>query len=206
MGYMNLEYIDFNKDLIFICIECSFLVKIFEGFFLYNVKCYLGEVSFGWNVVKLDNYVVVEQSVFESISIFDLLVEFNVEGIDGQVEIIIIKILIMKIMKGKFEVKKIYIFKENVFSQLVGEVLSNSLVGETEVKEGDYFFVNGAVLVSQVFINFVKIFYVVNGFLIGIVLVLLVGIVQFFFFSSSFRCMFSIMFISYCLYLSFFLK
>uniref|UniRef100_F6XDA6 Zinc fingers and homeoboxes protein 3 n=1 Tax=Equus caballus TaxID=9796 RepID=F6XDA6_HORSE len=179
MGHMNSEHTDFNKDPTFICTECSFLAKTPEGLSLHNAKCHSGEASFGWNVAKLDNHVVVEQSVPESTSTPDLLAEPNAEGTDGQAEIIITKTPIMKIMKGKPEAKKIHTLKENVPSQPVGEALPNPLAGETEVKEGDHSFVNGAVPVSQASTNSAKTPHVANGPLIGTVPVLPAGIAQF---------------------------
>ncbi|KAB0405891.1 hypothetical protein E2I00_010040, partial [Balaenoptera physalus] len=123
---------DFSKDPNFVCTECSFLAKTPEGLSLHNAKCHLGEASFVWNVAKPDNHVVVEQSVPESTSPPDPSGEPNMEGTDGQAEIIITKTPIMKIMKGKAEAKKIHTLKENVPSQPSGEALPNPSSGDTE--------------------------------------------------------------------------
>ncbi|XP_013373737.1 PREDICTED: zinc fingers and homeoboxes protein 3 isoform X2 [Chinchilla lanigera] len=179
VGHMNSEHTDFNKDPTFVCTGCSFLAKNPEGLSLHNAKCHLGEASFVWNVAKPDNHVVVEQSVPESSSAPDLAGEPSTEGTDGQAGIIITKTPIMKIMKGKAEAKKIHMLKENVPSQPVGEALPKPSGGETEVKEGDHAFVNGAAPVSQPSASSAKPPHGANGPLIGSVPVLPAGIAQF---------------------------
>ncbi|XP_023570532.1 zinc fingers and homeoboxes protein 3 isoform X2 [Octodon degus] len=179
VGHMNSEHTDFNKDPTFVCTGCSFLAKNPEGLSLHNAKCHLGEASFVWNVARPDNHVVVEQSVPESTSTSDLPGESNTEGIDGQAEIIITKTPIMKIMKGKAEAKKIHMLKENVPSQPVGEALPKPSGLETEVKEADHAFVNGAAPVSQTPASSAKPPHGANGPLIGSVPVLPAGIAQF---------------------------
>lgn len=178
VGHMNSEHTDFNKDPTFVCTECSFLAKTPEGLSLHNAKCHSGEASFLWNVAKPDNHVVVEQSVPESTSTPDPLGEPSTDGTDGQAEIIITKTPIMKIMKGKAEAKKIHTLKENAPSQPVGETLPNPPAGETEAKEGDHSFVNGAVPVSQAPTNPAKPPHTTNGPLLGTVPVLPAGIAQ----------------------------
>ncbi|XP_010957039.1 zinc fingers and homeoboxes protein 3 [Camelus bactrianus] len=179
VGHLNSEHTDFNKDPTFVCTECSFLAKTPEGLSLHNAKCHSGEASFVWHVAKPDNHVVVEQSVPESTSPPDALGEPNVEGTDGQAEIIITKTPIMKIMKGKAEAKKIHTLKENVPNQPTGEALPNPSAGDAEVKEGDHAFVNGAVPVSQASTSSAKPPHAANGPLIGTVPVLPAGIAQF---------------------------
>lgn len=179
VGHVNSEHTDFNKDPTFVCTECSFLAKTPEGLSLHNAKCHSGEASFVWNVAKPDNHVIVEQSVPESTSTPELLGEPSAEGTDGQAEIIITKTPIMKIMKGKAEAKKIHTLKENVPGQPVGEALPNPSAGETEVKEADHSFVNGAVPVSQASTTPAKPPHAANGPLIGTVPVLPAGIAQF---------------------------
>uniref|UniRef100_A0A452T4L7 Zinc fingers and homeoboxes protein 3 n=1 Tax=Ursus maritimus TaxID=29073 RepID=A0A452T4L7_URSMA len=180
VGHMNSEHTDFNKDPTFVCTECNFLAKTPEGLSLHNAKCHSGEASFVWNVAKPDNHVVVEQSVPESTCTPDLSSEPNAEGTDGQAEIIITKTPIMKIMKGKAEAKKIHTLKENIPSQPVGDTaLPNPSAGETEAKEGDHPFVNGAVPVSQPASNSAKGPHAANGPLLGAVPVLPAGIAQF---------------------------
>lgn len=179
VGHMNSEHTDFNKDPAFVCTECNFLAKTPEGLSLHNAKSHSGEASFMWNVAKPDNHVVVEQSVPESISTPDPLGEPSTDGTDGQAEIIITKTPIMKIMKGKAEAKKIHTLKENTPSQPGGDALPNPPAGETEAKEGDHSFVNGAVPVSQAPTNSTKPPHVANGPLLGTVPVLPAGIAQF---------------------------
>lgn len=179
VGHMNSEHTDFNKDPTFVCTECSFLAKTPEGLSLHNAKSHLGEASFVWSVAKPDNHVVVEQSVPEGTGTSDLAGEPSAEGTDGQAEIIITKTPIMKIMKGKAEAKKIHTLKENIPSQPVGEALPKPLAGETEVKEGDHSFVNGATPVSQASSSSTKPPHATNGPLIGTVPVLPAGIAQF---------------------------
>lgn len=179
VGHMNSEHTDFNKDPTFVCTGCSFLAKNPEGLSLHNAKCHLGEASFVWNVARPDNHVVVEQTVPESTSTPDLAGEPNTEGIDGQAGIIITKTPIMKIMKGKAEAKKIHMLKENVPSQPMGEALPKPSGLETEVKEGDHAFVNGAAPVSQTPASSAKPSHGANGPLIGSVPVLPAGIAQF---------------------------
>ncbi|XP_053429819.1 zinc fingers and homeoboxes protein 3 [Nycticebus coucang] len=179
VGHMNSEHTDFNKDPTFVCAGCSFLAKTPEGLSLHNAKCHLGEATFVWNVAKPDNHVVVEQSVPEITSTPDLAGEPSAEGVDGQAEIIITKTPIMKIMKGKAEAKKIHTLKENVPSQPVSEALPKLSAGETEVKEGDHSFVNGAMPVSQASTSSTKPTHAANGPLIGTVPVLPAGIAQF---------------------------
>nr|XP_012610138.1 zinc fingers and homeoboxes protein 3 isoform X1 [Microcebus murinus]XP_012610140.1 zinc fingers and homeoboxes protein 3 isoform X1 [Microcebus murinus]XP_012610141.1 zinc fingers and homeoboxes protein 3 isoform X1 [Microcebus murinus]XP_012610142.1 zinc fingers and homeoboxes protein 3 isoform X1 [Microcebus murinus] len=179
VGHMNSEHTDFNKDPTFVCAACSFLAKTPEGLSLHNAKCHSGEANFVWNVAKPDNHVVVEQSVPESTNTPDLAGESSAEGVDGQAEIIITKTPIMKIMKGKAEAKKIHTIKENVPSQPVGEALPKLSVGETEVKEGDHSFINGAIPVSQASTSSAKPPHAANGPLIGTVPVLPAGIAQF---------------------------
>nr|XP_020014801.1 zinc fingers and homeoboxes protein 3 isoform X1 [Castor canadensis] len=178
VGHMNSEHTDFNKDPNFVCSGCSFLAKTPEGLSLHNAKCHSGEASFVWNVAKSDNHVVVEQSIPESTNTPDLAGEPSAEGTDGQAEIIITKTPIMKIMKGKAEAKKIHMLKD-VPSQPVSEALPKPSAGETEVKEGDHSFVNGATPVSQVSTNSSKPPHAANGPLIGAVPVLPAGIAQF---------------------------
>uniref|UniRef100_A0A4X1TRN0 Zinc fingers and homeoboxes protein 3 n=1 Tax=Sus scrofa TaxID=9823 RepID=A0A4X1TRN0_PIG len=179
VGHLNSEHTDFNKDPTFVCTECSFLAKTPEGLSLHNAKCHSGEASFVWNVAKPDNHAIVEQSLPENSSPPDPLGEPSVEGTDGQAEIIITKTPIMKIMKGKAEAKKIHTLKENVPSQPTGEASSNPSAGDTEVKEGDQAFVNGAAPVSQASTNSAKPPHVANGPLLGTVPVLPAGIAQF---------------------------
>ncbi|XP_037354759.1 zinc fingers and homeoboxes protein 3 isoform X2 [Talpa occidentalis] len=180
VGHMNSEHTDFSKDPNFVCTECSFLAKTPEGLSLHNAKCHSGEASFVWNVAKVDNHVVVEQSVPESTGTPEQSGEPNAEaGTDGQAEIIITKTPIMKIMKGKAEAKKIHTLKENVPSQPAGEALPNSSAGEAEVKEGDHSFINGGIPVSQAPTNTAKPPHASNGPLIGTVPVLPAGIAQF---------------------------
>lgn len=182
VGHMNSEHADFNKDPNFVCTGCSFLAKTPEGLSLHNAKCHSGEASFVWHVTKTDNHVVVEQRVPvlpESTSTPDLAGEPSTEGTDGQAEIIITKTPIMKIMKGKAEAKKIHTLKENVPSQPVGEALPKPLAGETEVKEVDHAFVNGAASVSQAPASSTKTPHTANGPLLGTVPVLPAGIAQF---------------------------
>lgn len=179
VGHLSSEHTDFSKDPNFVCTECSFLAKTPEGLSLHNAKCHSGEASFVWNVAKPDNHVVVEQSVPESTSPPDPSGEPNMEGTDGQAEIIITKTPIMKIMKGKAEAKKIHTLKENVPSQPAGEALPTPSAGDTEVKEGDHAFVNGAAPVSQASTNSAKPPHSANGPLLGTVPVLPAGIAQF---------------------------
>ncbi|XP_048205285.1 zinc fingers and homeoboxes protein 3 [Perognathus longimembris pacificus] len=184
VGHMNSEHTDFNKDPNFICMGCSFLAKTPEGLSLHNAKCHSGEASFVWKVAKLDNHVVVEQSVPGSASTPDLAGEPRPEGTDGQAEIIITKTPIMKIMKSKVEAKKIHMLKENVPSQPGSEALPKPAVaaaaaGETEVKEGNHAFLNGAAPASQAPTSSTKPPQAANGPLIGTVPVLPAGIAQF---------------------------
>lgn len=180
VGHMNSEHMDFTKDPTFVCTECSFLAKTPEGLSLHNAKCHSGEASFVWNVAKPDNHVIVEQSVPESTCTPDLSSEPNTEGTDGQAEIIITKTPIMKIMKGKAEAKKIHTLKENLPSQPVGDTaLPNPSAGESEAKEGDHSFVNGAVPVAQPASSSAKGPHVANGPLLGAVPVLPAGLAQF---------------------------
>lgn len=178
VGHLSSEHTDFNKDPSFVCTECSFLAKTPEGLSLHNAKCHSGEASFVWNVAKPDNHVVVEQSVPEGASPPDPSGEPNVEGMDGQAEIIITKTPIMKIMKGKAEAKKIHTLKENVPNQPTGEALPNPPAGDTEVKEGDHAFVNGVAPASQASTNPTKPPHSANGPLLGTVPVLPAGIAQ----------------------------
>lgn len=174
VGHMTSEHTDFNKDPHFVCTGCSFLAKTPEGLSLHNAKCHSGEGSFLWNVTKPDNHVVVEQSVPENAS-SSVLAGESTEG----TEIIITKTPIMKIMKGKAEAKKIHMLKENAPTQPGGEALPKPLAGETEGKEGDHTFINGAAPVSQASANSTKPPHTANGPLIGTVPVLPAGIAQF---------------------------
>ncbi|XP_006144203.1 zinc fingers and homeoboxes protein 3 [Tupaia chinensis] len=181
VGHMNSEHTDFNKDPTFVCTGCSFLAKTPEGLSLHNARCHSGEASFLWNVARPDNHVVVEQSVPvpESTGTPDLTGEPTAEGSDGQAEIIITKTPIMKIMKGKAEAKKIHTLKENVPGQPVGEAFPKPVAGETEAKEGDHSFVNGAVPISQASASSAKPPHAANGPLMGTVPVLPAGIAPF---------------------------
>ncbi|XP_004687069.2 PREDICTED: zinc fingers and homeoboxes protein 3 [Condylura cristata] len=179
VGHMNSEHTDFNKDPTFVCTECSFLAKTPEGLSLHNAKSHSGEASFVWSVAKVDNHVVVEQSVPESTGTAEQQAEPDAEGTDGQAEIIITKTPIMKIMKGKAEAKKIHTLKENVPSQPAGEAFPNSSAAEAEVKEGGHSFVNGGIPVSQAPPSSAKPPHASNGPLIGTVPVLPAGIAQF---------------------------
>uniref|UniRef100_A0A8C6EDY6 Zinc fingers and homeoboxes protein 3 n=1 Tax=Moschus moschiferus TaxID=68415 RepID=A0A8C6EDY6_MOSMO len=178
VGHLSSEHTAFNRDPSFVCTECSFLAKTPEGLSLHNAKCHSGEASFVWNVAKPDNHVVVEQSVPEGASPPDPSGEPNVEGTDGQAEIIITKTPIMKIMKGKAEAKKIHTLKENVPNQPAGEALPNPPAGDTQVTEGDHAFVNGAAPTSQPATNPAKPPNSANGPLLGTVPVLPAGIAQ----------------------------
>uniref|UniRef100_A0A8C3WF51 Zinc fingers and homeoboxes protein 3 n=1 Tax=Catagonus wagneri TaxID=51154 RepID=A0A8C3WF51_9CETA len=179
VGHLNSEHTAFNKDPTFVCTECSFLAKTPEGLSLHNAKRHSGEAGFVWNVAGPDSHVVVEQSLPESGGPPGPLGEPGAEGTDGQAEIIITKTPIMKTMKGKAEAKKIHTLKENVPSQPTGEALPNPSAGDTEVKEGDRAFVNGAAPVSQAPTNPAKPPHVANGPLLGTVPVLPAGIAQF---------------------------
>ncbi|XP_057558498.1 zinc fingers and homeoboxes protein 3 isoform X2 [Hippopotamus amphibius kiboko] len=179
VGHLSSEHTDFNRDPTFVCTECSFLAKTPEGLSLHNAKCHSGEASFLWTVAKPDNHVVVEQSVPESTGPPDPSGEPNVEATDGQAEIIITKTPIMKIMKGKVEAKKIHTLKENVPSQPAGEAAPNPSAGDTEAKEGDHAFVNGAAPTSQASASSAKPPHSANGPLLGAVPALPAGIAQF---------------------------
>ncbi|KAM6163854.1 zinc fingers and homeoboxes protein 3 [Rhynchocyon petersi] len=180
VGHMNSEHTEFTKDPTFVCTECCFLAQSPEGLSLHNAKCHSGEASFVWNVAKPpDKHVIVEQSVPESTSTPDPLGESHMEGTDGQAEIIITKTPIMKIMKGKTEAKKIHTLKENVPSQPMGETLQNPTAGETDVKEADHSFINGAVPASQASASSSKPPHVASEPLVGTVPVLPAGIAQF---------------------------
>lgn len=165
--HMDSEHLDFSKDPLLVCTECSFLAKSHERLLQHNAECHAGETGFVWNVVKQDNRTTVEQSICDATSNQDLPGEIPGEGVDSQAEIIITKTPIMKIMKGKAEAKKIHTLKENI---------TNQSANEPEMKNGDHLFANGSVPVSQSVPSSAKPSPIVNGSIIGSVPVLQTGV------------------------------
>ncbi|XP_074868328.1 zinc fingers and homeoboxes protein 3 [Carettochelys insculpta] len=168
-GHMNSEHLDFSKDPLFVCVECSFLAQSHQGLLHHNAECHRGEAGFLWSVAKQDNHTTVEQSISDAASSQDLSGEFCEEGVDGQAEIIITKTPIMKIMKGKSEAKKIHMLKENVPHQPGNELA---------MKDSDQSFTNGSLPASQSTTSSAKSSHVVNGSILGNVPVLQAGVTQ----------------------------
>ncbi|XP_061487458.1 zinc fingers and homeoboxes protein 3 [Rhineura floridana] len=168
LGHLDSEHIDFSKGPSFVCVQCSFVAKSHKELSRHNAECHVRETSLIWNVVKQDNHVIVEQTIGDTSSSQDLLGDLPEEGQDNQVEIIITKTPIMKIMKTKPEGKKIHMLKENIPSKPVKDL---------ETKVGEQPFTNGPVPVSQSSTGTVKSTHVVNG-IIGNVPVLQAGITQ----------------------------
>ncbi|XP_044296200.1 zinc fingers and homeoboxes protein 3 isoform X2 [Varanus komodoensis] len=171
LGHLDSEHIDFSKVPSFVCVQCSFLVKSHKELSCHNAEHHVGETSLIWNVVKQGNHVIVEQTFGDTgtDSCQDLLGDLPEEVQDSQAEIIITKTPIMKIMKGKPEVKKIHTLKENVSSKPNKDL---------ETKGGERPFTNGSVPVSPSVAGAVKSTPVVNGSVIGNVPVLQAGITQ----------------------------
>ncbi|XP_005986804.1 zinc fingers and homeoboxes protein 3 [Latimeria chalumnae] len=107
MVHLDTDHPDFSMDPIFVCLECAFLAKNYNGLALHNAERHSGETSFLWNVVKQNSQTLVEQSFSGAAS----CKENSAEGIEDQcgspAEISITKTPIIKMLKSKPEPKRI---------------------------------------------------------------------------------------------------
>lgn len=105
--HVESQHLEFNTDPNFVCVQCSFLVKSFEGLASHNAEDHAEERSFVWSVAKEDGQVIVEQSFPGAANKAAVKKEVSEDHQASSTEISRIKTPIMKMVKIKPEQKRI---------------------------------------------------------------------------------------------------
>ncbi|XP_043946227.1 zinc fingers and homeoboxes protein 3 isoform X2 [Protopterus annectens] len=105
--HVESQHLEFNVDPNFVCVQCSFLVKSFEGLASHNAENHAEERSFVWSVAKEDSQVIVEQTFPGAVHSPAVKSEVSEDHQTSSTEISRIKTPIMKMVKSKPEQKRI---------------------------------------------------------------------------------------------------